>query len=153
MLGSNTTEEIMGQEGIQSFWKRVLEQWLQASKQIFHVLTAMVGQISPPPHKARSHLSAASLLFFLMALPHPAELTLLVCKLSDMTELSLGMALLGTVLFMGHVFLKWHICFAQYLQLMVARLSAWATRCIQLLKVVVQLHRWQVDSFASFSWP
>lgn len=41
-----------------------------------------------------------------------------------MTELSLGMPLLGTVLFMGHVFLKraWHICFAWYLLLMVGYL-------------------------------
>lgn len=67
-----------------------------------------------------------------MAVPQPAELTLSLCKLSDMTEPSLGTLLLGMVLSMGHVFLKgaWHICFAQYLLLMAAQLSAWATRCI-----------------------
>lgn len=67
-----------------------------------------------------------------MALPHPEKLTLSLCKLSDTTQPSLDMPLLGTVLFMGHVFLEcaWHVCFAQYLLLMVARLSAWATRCL-----------------------
>lgn len=67
----------------------------------------------------------------MIALPPLAELTLL-CKLSDMTEPSLGTSLFGMGLFMDHVFLKhtWNTCFALCLLLMVAWLSAWASRCI-----------------------
>lgn len=71
------------------------------------------------------------LLLFMIVLPPLAELTL-PYKLSDATEPSLDTSLLGVGLFVDHVLLKhtWNICFALCLLLMVAWLSAWATRCI-----------------------
>jgi len=78
-----------------------------------------------------------------MALPHAAELTLSLCKLSDVTEPSLDAPLLGKVLFMGRVFLKraWRICSAQCSLLMVAQFSAWLPGASQLLKAVAQSNR------------
>lgn len=90
-----------------------------------------------------------------MTLPHPVEMTLSFCKISDTTGTSLDVQLLRTVLFIGHVFLKhaWRVCFAQCLLLLLPDYLHGLSGASQLLRMAAQLNHWQGDSFASFPWP
>lgn len=59
------------------------------------------------------------------------------------------------VLFTGRVFLKcaWRVCFAQCLLLLLPDYLHGLPGASPPLRMVAQLNHWQVDSFASFSWP